>query len=106
MIINGKKCKGTAGLWEFVTLKEPKTGAYDDEDMKKYVEIMVSTNAMKNPKDPNRPAANNGHKWQEIKEPIWVKYVKNPKQNAKNSETPTEKNTRSRLSTTQSKRFV
>jgi len=44
---------------------------------------MVSTNAMKNAKDPNRPAANNGYKWQEIIEPIWFKYVKKTKQNAK-----------------------
>ena len=34
-IINGKKYKGTEVLWEPVTSKEPKTSAYDDEDMKK-----------------------------------------------------------------------
>ena len=106
VIINGEKYKGTEDLWELVTLKEPKTGAYDDEDMKKYVEIMVSTNAMKNLKDPNRPAANNGYKRQEIIEPIWVKYVKKTKQMWRKSETPTEKNTRSRLSPKWPKRLV
>jgi len=34
MIINSKRYKGTKGLWEFVTMKKPRTGIYDGEDMK------------------------------------------------------------------------
>jgi len=50
MIINGKRYRGTEGLWEFVTMKKPQTGTYDGEDMKKYKEIMVETGAMTNRK--------------------------------------------------------
>jgi len=34
MIINGKRYNGTEGLWELVTMKKPRTGVYDGEDMK------------------------------------------------------------------------
>jgi len=42
MIINGKRYSGTEGLWELVTMKKPKTGSYDGEDVKKYKEILIS----------------------------------------------------------------
>ena len=34
MTINGKRYKGTEGLWELVTMKKPRTGVYDGEDLK------------------------------------------------------------------------
>jgi len=34
MIINGKRYRGTEGLWELVTMTKPKTGSYDGEDIK------------------------------------------------------------------------
>ena len=34
MIISGKRYEGTEGLWELVTMKKPRTGLYDGEDMK------------------------------------------------------------------------
>jgi len=83
MIINGKRYRGTEGLWELVTMKKPKTGSYDGEDMKKYKEILISSNAMRSSKNPQRPAANGGHKWETFVRPILEKYVKAPTQKAK-----------------------
>jgi len=83
MIINGKRYSGTGGLWELVTMKKPKTGSYDGEDMKKYKEILISSTAMRSSKNPQRPAANGGHKWETFVRLIWEKYVKAPKQKAK-----------------------
>jgi len=34
MTINGKRYKGAEGLWELVTMKKPKTGSYNGEDIK------------------------------------------------------------------------
>ena len=58
---------------------------------------MVKSGAIRSTKDPERPAGNNkGYKWQNIIKPIWDKCEKKPKeeakQNAKKSETSTEKN--------------
>jgi len=77
MIINGKRYKGTEGLWELVTMHIPDKNVYSDDDKEKYKEIMVSTNAMRNPKTPDSPAGNSkGYKWENHIRPIWVEYVK------------------------------
>jgi len=76
MIINGKRYMGPQGLWELATVKIPDKKVYSDDDEEKYTEIMVSTNAMRHEKDPNKPAASKGPKWKNHIEPIWIKYVK------------------------------
>jgi len=36
---------------------------------------------MRTSKNPQRPAANGGHKWETFVRPIWEKYVKTPNKN-------------------------
>jgi len=98
LFVDGRRFKGTPGLWELIVKKKTKTGAYDGNDVKNYKEIIKITGAMRHPENPQKPAANRGHQWKNFIRPIWEKHVQKPKQNAKQSETSTEKNTRSRLS--------
>jgi len=90
MIINGKRYRGREGVWELVTMKKPKTGACDGEDMKKYKEIMISSDVMRNSKDSDRPASNKGHKWEIFMRQIWNEHVKAPKQKAKRQQKKTK----------------
>jgi len=39
---------------------------------------MVETGAMRNKKNPRKPAANRGHKWENCIRPIWEKHVQKP----------------------------
>jgi len=70
--ISGKRYPGTPGPWNLLTAKgKPVLGLATEEDMKKYEEIMVNSGAMRRRNDPEKPAANKGHKWQNIIKPIW-----------------------------------
>jgi len=115
--ISGKRYPGTPDLWNLLTAKgRPVLGLATEKDKRNYEEIMVNSGAIRSSKDPERPVGNNwGYKWQNIIKPIWVKYEKKTKeeakleakQNAKKSETSTEKNKKQRrLSPKRSKRFV
>jgi len=80
LFVDGKRYKGTRGLWELIVKKEPETGVYDDDDVQNYKEIIKRTGAMIHPENPNRPAANGGHKWVTFMKPIWDEHVKKTKQ--------------------------
>jgi len=66
---------------------------------------MISSNAMRNPKNPDRPAANKGHKWEIFKAMVEGECAKTKAK----SERPTEKNKNNRtrdFSLKRSKCFV
>ena len=75
---NDEKLKGTRGLWELITSKNPKN--YTDEDYDNYKYIMIKTNAIHKKNNPyNIRAKGNyrGAKWKNIVSPIWKEIMKN-----------------------------
>ena len=47
ILINGKRYKGTPGLYELVFMKHPKENVFNDSDLKAYKDILRDTNAHK-----------------------------------------------------------
>jgi len=95
LFVDGKRYEGTPGLWELIVMKKPKTSVYDGNDVKNYKEIIKRTSAMIHPVNPQIPAANKGHRWENFIRPIWGKHVQKNKAkcetSTEKSETPTEK---------------
>ena len=55
MVIKGKRYRGTQGLWQLITMKEPELGFPTKDDMKNYGEIMVKGDAIRHPNNPETP---------------------------------------------------
>ena len=75
---NDERIKGTRGLWDLITSKNPKN--YTDEDYDMYKHLMIKTNAIHKKNDPyNIRAKGNyrGGKWKNIVSPIWKEIMKN-----------------------------
>jgi len=83
LIIDGNKYKGTKGLWGLITMKKTVLGLATEENMRNYEQIMLNSEAIRNRKNPQRPAANKGYKWQNVIRPMWNKYEKKPKKKVK-----------------------
>ena len=66
-----------------ITIKKTVLGLATEEDMRNNEQIMLNSEAMRNKKNPQRPAANKGYQWQNIVRPIWNNYEKKSKQKAK-----------------------
>jgi len=90
LFVDGKRYKGTPGLWELIVMKKPKTGIYDGNYVKNYKEINRRTGVMIHPENPDRPVSNKGHKWENFVRPIWEKHVKAPKKKAKRQRKKTQ----------------
>ena len=63
---DGERFKGTNGLWELITSRDPVD--FDEEDKDEYERLMVKTNALHrydNPHNPH-PKANRSNKWKKI----------------------------------------
>ena len=75
IIIDGERYKGTNGLWELITSKDPDSEVYTDQDLDTYEKILVSTNAMRqnNDSNSNKPKSSKSSKWKDIIKPIWDK---------------------------------
>ena len=70
---DGDRFRGTNGLWELITSRDPVD--FDKEDIDEYERLMVKTNALHreyNPSNP-RPRGSMGKKWKNILGPIWYK---------------------------------
>ena len=75
---NDERIKGTRGLWDLITSKNPKN--YTDEDYDMYKYLMIKTDAIHKKNDPyNIRAKGNyrGGKWKNIVSPIWKEIMKN-----------------------------
>jgi len=68
-----EKFKGTEGLWQLLTLKEPEK--YSENDIEHYEQIMYVTKPFF--RVDGNPKSTRGHKWSTIMKPIYEKYVKN-----------------------------
>ena len=74
---NDERIKGTRGLWDLITSKNPKN--YTDEEYDKYKYLMIKTNAIHKKNNPyNIRAKGNykGAKWKNIVSPIWKEIMK------------------------------
>ena len=70
--------EGTPGFWELVTSKNPNPDNYIEEDLDKYRQLLLLTNAIyqgNNP-DTNKPKSNKSPKWKNIVKPIWEQIKK------------------------------
>jgi len=90
LVIGGKRYAGTRGLWYLLVMKRPVVGLATEEDKKNYEEIMTETGAMGNRKNPQKPAANRGYKWETLIKPIWEKHVQKPKQKVRRQQKKTQ----------------
>jgi len=83
-VIKGKRYRGTPGLWQLITMKEPEIRFPTKDDMKNYGEIMVKADAIRHPINSETPYYEKSFKWKKFIKPIWDEYVK--KTNKKQSE--------------------
>ena len=65
--------EGTKGFWELVTSKNPNPENYTNEDLSKYQQLVILTNAAYRNNNPNQnyPKQSKGNKWGNIIKPIW-----------------------------------
>ena len=76
--IDDIKFEGTPGFWELVTSKNPNPENYTEEDLDKYQQLLLLTNAIyrDNNPDNNNPKSSKSLKWKNIIKPIWEQIKK------------------------------
>ena len=64
---------GIPGFWELITSKNPNPEYYTEEDLSKYQQLVILTNAAYRNNNPtqNYPKQSKGNKWKKIIKPIW-----------------------------------
>ena len=69
----GERFKGTDGLWELISSRDPVN--FNEEDKDEYGRLMIKTNVIHRDDDPKNPhpKANRGKKWKKLIGPIWYK---------------------------------
>ena len=72
IIVDNEKFRGTPGLWEILTAKNPKS-SIGYEDMENYKMILLKTNVLHHNNDPSNtnPKGSRSDKWKKILSPIW-----------------------------------
>ena len=70
--------EGTPGFWELITSKNPNPDNYTSEDLDKYRQLLLLTNAVyrDNNPDNNNPKSSKSPKWKNIIKPIWEQIKK------------------------------
>ena len=53
LAVDGKKYKGTPGLWELIVSRQPDVKIYTDDDYADYFDIMLKTNMLNRKNDEN-----------------------------------------------------
>ena len=90
--VKDKNFEGTKGFWNLVTSKEPEN--YTKEDLSKYQQLVILTNAAYRNNDPtqNYPKNSRGNKWKKIIKPIWeaIKEQEEDEEEYKEFEEPDE----------------
>ena len=82
---------GTPGFWELITSKNPNPEYYTEEDLSKYQQLVILTNAAYRNNNPtqNYPKQSKGNKWKKIIKPIW-EAIKKQEEEYKEFEEPDE----------------
>ena len=72
--VDDKIFEGTKGFWELVTSKNPNPENYTEEDLSKYQQLVILTNAAYRNNNPNQnyPKQSKGNKWKKIIKPVWL----------------------------------
>lgn len=74
VIVNNIRYKGTSGLYNLLFLNNPPDGSYDDQDIYKYKDILISTNAHRVDYDPKQKLRRaNTKKYYDIIVPLFQK---------------------------------
>ena len=83
--------EGTSGFWELITSKNPNPENYTEEDLDKYRQLLLLTNAIyrDNNPDNNNPKSSKSLKWKNIIKPIWEQ-IKKQKEEETDEEEETE----------------
>ena len=74
VIVEGNKYEGTPGFWSLIVSKNPGSDDYTVDDLEKYRDLLIRTNAifLNNNPTQNRAKGNfQGPKWKNIIKPIW-----------------------------------
>ena len=71
IIIDNSVYRGTPGLWELIVSKDPNKDLYTPIDFENYKRILIETDAMRSPKNPNKPKSSKGAKWALLRENVW-----------------------------------
>jgi hypothetical protein len=69
--VGDKTYAGTPGPWELITMAKTNKSIYNNNDFEAYKEILVETNAMRQPSNPSKPKSSRSTKYKEIIKPIW-----------------------------------
>ena len=81
IIVEGERFKGTPGFWSLIISKNPSSDDYTADDVKKYRDLLIKSNAIFKDNNPEsrRPKGNyQGKKWKDIINPIWQEIKPNP----------------------------
>ena len=83
---------GTPGFWELITSKNPNPEYYTKEDLSKYQQLVILTNAAYRNNNPtqNYPKQSKGNKWKKIIKPIWEAIKEQEEEEYKEFEEPDE----------------
>ena len=74
VIVGGDRYEGTPGFWSLIVSKNPDPDDYTDDDLEKYRDLLIRTDAIYLGNNPtqNRAKGNfQGSKWKNIIKPIW-----------------------------------
>ena len=73
LIVGKYEYKGTPGLWELITSKNPDETKYNLEDLENYKKLLIRSNALHKNYDPDnrRPLSSSGNKWKNLLSNIW-----------------------------------
>ena len=64
--------KGTPGLWELITMKEPNEELIIQDDMSNYAKILFDTEGIYQPGSTTRVRSSPGYKYKNYIKPIWA----------------------------------
>ena len=92
IIVDGKIYRGSPGLWELITSKNPKN--FTEEDYENYMGLLVQTDTIFQDNNPNntKPKSSGGNKWINLISPIWeeIKPKKEKKKKKRRQQDPEE----------------
>ena len=73
LIVGKYEYKGTPGLWELITSKNPDETKYNLEDLENYAKLLIRSKALRKNYDPDnkRPLSSSGNKWKNLLSTIW-----------------------------------
>ena len=72
IIIDDSVYRGTPGLWELIVSRDPNRDFYTPPYYENYKRILIETDAMQSPNNPNKPKSNKGAKWKNVVKTIWM----------------------------------